>query len=356
MANGFALHVPGPGFRRRDAQEHPGADHSNAFYGPTGDAVDANAAGDKRIEGDDIIDDKRDPVGTRGDIAELPSGGDRCSGATHPELALLVLVGNRDDIGLAVRSDRREPGQSLRAEIAQLVVGEHKALPRTRLSSTVPDVERVEGRTARKRRAILEAATELFLDHGYGRTSMDLVASMAAVSKQTVYQQFGSKEDLFRNVVIATVDRASDPVHSEVTQLQASDDLARDLTELAHRQLDLALQPQVIQLRRLVIAESSHFPELGRAFHERGPQRTIHALTTTFARLAEEGRLRTSDAGTSATQFNWLVMADPVNRLMLLGEHGRLASTELNRHVADAVRTFLAAHNHDKDHDERSDQ
>ena len=50
------------------------------------------------------------------------------------------------------------------------------------------------GRSARKRRAIMEAATALFLRDGYRRTSMDQVAADAAVSKQTVYKQFADKE------------------------------------------------------------------------------------------------------------------------------------------------------------------
>jgi len=45
----------------------------------------------------------------------------------------------------------------------------------------------VESRSARKRRVIVEAATKVFLDKGYDRSSMDDVATMAAVSKPTVY-------------------------------------------------------------------------------------------------------------------------------------------------------------------------
>ncbi|HEY6478067.1 MAG TPA: helix-turn-helix domain-containing protein, partial [Polyangia bacterium] len=54
------------------------------------------------------------------------------------------------------------------------------------------------GRSARKRQAIMEAATTLFLRDGYRNTSMDQVAADAAVSKQTVYKQFADKEQLFR--------------------------------------------------------------------------------------------------------------------------------------------------------------
>src|SRR5437868_81719 len=53
------------------------------------------------------------------------------------------------------------------------------------------------GRSARKRRAIMEAATTLFLRNGYQGTSMDDIAAAAAVSKQTVYKNFGDKGRLF---------------------------------------------------------------------------------------------------------------------------------------------------------------
>ncbi|MGH3181351.1 MAG: TetR/AcrR family transcriptional regulator, partial [Streptosporangiaceae bacterium] len=58
-----------------------------------------------------------------------------------------------------------------------------------------------ETRTARKRRAILNAATTLFLHDGYQATSMDEIAAAAAVSKQTVYKQFADKQSLFREIV-----------------------------------------------------------------------------------------------------------------------------------------------------------
>ena len=48
----------------------------------------------------------------------------------------------------------------------------------------------MESRSSRKHRVIVEAATKVFLDKGYDRASMDDVATMAAVSKPTVYNHF----------------------------------------------------------------------------------------------------------------------------------------------------------------------
>ena len=118
-------------------------------------------------------------------------------------------------------------------------------------------------RTSRKRHAILQAATTAFLRNGYVGTSMDEIAALAAVSKQTVYKHFADKETLFSELVTATVTEASDAVHVEVLHLQDSGDIEADLRDLARRQLAKVMQRQVLQLRRLVIGEANRFPELG---------------------------------------------------------------------------------------------
>ena len=196
-----------------------------------------------------------------------------------------------------------------------------------------------------KHRAILEAATELFLANGYRGTSMDEIAALAAVSKQTVYKHFADKEALFSEIVVATVAEASDRVHAEVVELADSGDLEEDLGDLARRQLRMVMQPRLLQLRRLVIGEAGRFPELGRTFYERGPGRTVAALADTFARLAERGLLAIDgDARAAAEHFNWLVMSAPLNRAMLLGRDEPPPARELRRYADEGVRAFLAAY------------
>jgi TetR/AcrR family transcriptional repressor of mexJK operon len=198
-----------------------------------------------------------------------------------------------------------------------------------------------ETRSARKRRAIMDAATEVFLRKGYLGTSMDEVAALAAVSKQTVYKHFADKERLFSEIVTGTVDEAGDRVHASVLELADSGDLEADLRELARRQLALVMQPRVLRLRRLVIGEAGRFPELGRTFYERGPGRTLRALAEAFARLAQERRLQIDDPQLAAEHFNWLVMSVPLNQAMLLGDDEH---PDLDRYADEGVRVFLAAY------------
>jgi AcrR family transcriptional regulator len=201
-----------------------------------------------------------------------------------------------------------------------------------------------DSRSAVKRRAILDAATTLFLRDGYQATSMDEIAGLAGVSKQTVYSQFGDKENLFRDVVTAVVDEAATPVFAEVSILPDGGDLESDLRDLASRLLARVIQPRLLQLRRLVISEAGRFPELGRLFYERGPGRTIGALADAFERLAAGGILRIEDPHLAAEHFNWLVMSIPINRVMLCGEDALPLPADLDRYAHAGVEAFLGAY------------
>ena len=85
-----------------------------------------------------------------------------------------------------------------------------------------------ETRSDRKRRQILEAATEHFLADGYERTSMDDVARRAGVSKQTVYQHFQTKADLLSEVVVSVISHAG-PSPTTDRQPRGDERSARDL-------------------------------------------------------------------------------------------------------------------------------
>jgi TetR/AcrR family transcriptional regulator, mexJK operon transcriptional repressor len=214
------------------------------------------------------------------------------------------------------------------------------------MTSITPSLSDFEdaGRSARKRRAIFEAATTVFLSKGYLGTSMDEIAALARVSKQTVYKHFADKERLFSEIVTATVDEIANPNTDEVLRLQDTGDLERDLRRFARRQLRAVMEPRLLQLRRLVIGESGRFPQLGRLFYERGPGRTIDALATMFERLASLGVLELDNPRLAAAHFNWLVMSIPLNQAMLLGDDQPATPDELNSYADAGVRAFLAAH------------
>ena len=209
--------------------------------------------------------------------------------------------------------------------------------------SGVKAVGRVQT-TAEKRAAVLEAAAKVFLSGGYLGASMDEIADLAGVSKQTVYTYFSNKEALFAAMASALSNEANDRVHNNVAEFGEDDDLEGYLVGYAVRQLEVVLIPRILQLRRLVIGEVGRFPELGAALYAGGPGRAIASLAATFERLADRGALSVRDPLLAATQFNWLIMSAPLNRTMLLGDGAIPSSKELREHAREGVRMFLAAY------------
>jgi TetR/AcrR family transcriptional repressor of mexJK operon len=202
------------------------------------------------------------------------------------------------------------------------------------------------GRSERRRQAIIQAATEVFLRHGYLGATTDEVAARASVSKQTVYKHFADKQHLFAEIILDTtvqvVDGLSDAVAST---LQDAQDVRKALRDLADGFLRGLLQPDVLRLRRLVIAEADRFPDVGRAWFDRGFDRTLVILGEAMRRLADRGLLHNlSDPTMAAYQFAGLVMYQPMNQVMFAGTDAVPSTDKLNRIADSAVEVFLATY------------
>ncbi|MAT04511.1 MAG: TetR family transcriptional regulator [Acidimicrobiaceae bacterium] len=202
----------------------------------------------------------------------------------------------------------------------------------------------IETRTERKRRQVVDAATECFLEHGYERTSMDTVARAAGVSKQTVYHHFDTKADLLRHVVTSVIETAGADADAPIANLAESDDVERDLRAYARAQLRFVIQPAPMRLRRLIVAEARQFPELAELYFELGPRSAIDQLAVVVERLDEREILRVPDPARAAADLNWLVLSDALNRAMLLGSDEPLSEHQIRTRSEHAIATFLAAY------------
>jgi AcrR family transcriptional regulator len=190
---------------------------------------------------------------------------------------------------------------------------------------------------ASKPAQIMAAARRLFLKAGYGATSMDAVARAANVSKATLYAHFTSKADLFAEMVGGECARAvptlADPGFDLVP---VSDALYR----LGRRFLDLVLSPEALAVFRLVIAETPRFPELGRAFYQAGPERTLAALAGYLDRASQRGELVIADPH-AAAELLWGMIRARAHLRCLLGVDPPPSPAERDAHVRRAIDLFL---------------
>jgi AcrR family transcriptional regulator len=210
---------------------------------------------------------------------------------------------------------------------------------------------RGRGPSPGKRRAIIDAARDLFLEKGFAGTGMDDVAQRARVSKQTVYAHFTDKQRLFVELIRADVGQADEPGHRLAETLGESEDVERDLRAFARWHLAVVLDPHRLRLRRMLIGEAERFPELARAWYENGPELSCRMFARWFRRLDERGLLRVPDPELAAQHFNWLVLSIPLNRAMAGlpydpgADSGAAPRPAYLDGVADeGVRVFLAAY------------
>lgn len=190
---------------------------------------------------------------------------------------------------------------------------------------------------------MLEAARTLFLQKGYAGTTMEEIATLAGITKRTVYNHYTDKEALFTQIVtevIAYAEEFARTLPAEFTADITAADLPAALHDLGRRLALAILRPEVIALRRLLIGEARVFPELVKDYFDRAPGRVIVALASGFEHLSHAGLLRAADSRRAAEQFAYLVAGEPLDRAILVG------TTPAKKHVIacarEGVETFLA--------------
>jgi TetR/AcrR family transcriptional repressor of mexJK operon len=210
-------------------------------------------------------------------------------------------------------------------------------------------------RSPAKRRAILDAAIQVFTDLGYARTSVDAIAAQAGVGKQTVYGHFGDKEQLFlaaiqeaRSAVAGAPGRSASGGGGPAGRggitgagVVFTGDPREDLTALGEWTLDIALSPRVAALHRLTIAEVGHHPELQRTW--RASSSSLGGGVADYLRECDrDGRLRVPDPARAARQFSHLV----VSEARVDTAYGMLPLPPERRHAiaADAADLIVRAH------------
>ncbi len=210
------------------------------------------------------------------------------------------------------------------------------------MATPVQDTEL--GRSARKRAAITDSARELFLRKGYAGTSMDDVAALARVSKQTVYKHFRDKQRLFTDLVTGDIAHSRDSTHPLVEAMPATDDVERDLRAFAREHLADVMQPQLLRMRRILIGEAERFPELAQVVRRRAG--AVLCVVRRVVRGARPPRAPARER--PAARRAALQLARPVHPAQQgdVRAPGQPPFTraQLDRYADEGVRVFLAAY------------
>jgi AcrR family transcriptional regulator len=196
---------------------------------------------------------------------------------------------------------------------------------------------RVAGQIDRaKNEAILDAASDVIFERGLS-APLDEIARRAGVSKQTIYNHYGSKVDLMR----ALIERRSQTITAPLDVPGAAANPEAALAAFAEVLLKTIRIERGVALVRLLIESAPREPELVRGVLPRGFGRD--KLAAFLAREARDGRLAIEDANEAADFFAGMVVGQhQLNGL--LGLPSELCDERIERLAREAARRFLRAY------------
>jgi AcrR family transcriptional regulator len=179
------------------------------------------------------------------------------------------------------------------------------------------DASRRRAQAAQTQSRILDAALSLFLDDGYGATTLARVASEADTSVETVYKAFGGKSGLVRALwERALAGRAAVPAPERSDRLSST---ASDPVEVLRGwgRFTGELAPEGAPILLLVRGAAAGDPEMEALLAEAEAQRRTR-MRHNARRLQRRGWLRAGISLARATDILWTYSSAELYELLVL--------------------------------------
>lgn len=186
---------------------------------------------------------------------------------------------------------------------------------------------------AAKTEAILDAAAVVIGQRGLG-APMEAIAREAGVSKQTVYNRYGSKAELLRALITRRVDQLTAPLRDPDT----AGNPRQVLEALARSMLEKVQSGYGYSMLRVLIQSAGEVPDLAREIFEAGPMQSRRRLAVFLENETRAGRMHVDDGEQAAEFFAGMVMGHNQLRILLQlpspnspADHNRLAVAAADR-------------------------
>lgn len=187
--------------------------------------------------------------------------------------------------------------------------------------------------------AVLDAATTVFLTHGFSAATTDMIQREAGVSKKTMYECFPSKEAMF----VAVIERQCASMASTIHAIQpAQGNIRKTLEDIGRAYLEIVLAEAGVALFRVVVAEAPRFPDAGRRFYLAGPKVVIAMVSERLSEASVMGEIDVHAIGIEAAASLFVSMVRTEGQMeCLLHPGSRPSAEQLDRWVRLAVDAFI---------------
>ncbi len=193
-------------------------------------------------------------------------------------------------------------------------------------------------RGEKRRLEIAIIAERVFFETGFSDTTMQAIAARAGASKETLYRHFGSKEELFAEIVAC---RARSFLEDLDARFEQPGTVADVLRALGINILEAMTGEDAVSLCRIVVSESPRNPELGAIFMTAGPDRVRSRLIEFLGAAHDRGELNCPDPDCAARIFLGAVMTSYHLSQLVLRDPPVLTRARVRSHVDEIVAMFM---------------
>jgi AcrR family transcriptional regulator len=187
------------------------------------------------------------------------------------------------------------------------------------------------------RQMIFDAARHQFAESGYAATCMEAVARRAGVSTKTLYRLVPAKAALFENMISDRMDRFISTVNLRGCE---DADIETALQAALMTCAELILDPEVVALYRMMLAEGDTFPAIPETFYRKAMQRTVAALADWLRARQKRGLIVLDDVDQAAGMLLGMMVFEP-QRAVLYGHQPLLDHKAMLERAGACTRLFL---------------
>ncbi|MEC4590364.1 MULTISPECIES: TetR/AcrR family transcriptional regulator [Nitrospirillum] len=163
------------------------------------------------------------------------------------------------------------------------------------------------GRRAEARRiAMMDAALKVFMEKGFERATLGDIVALSGGSRATLYELFGGKEGLFLAVLEVVTGHISQLMNDIAESCGPPEEV---LTQFGTSLLEALVQPDVMAMNRVLVAEGRLFPDQLEGFFRTGPDQSREKVANYLRRAADQGLIVVDDPITAARIFFGMVTA-----------------------------------------------
>ena len=209
----------------------------------------------------------------------------------------------------------------------------------TEQQAAAPAVKKMRKDAILKRKELIKYATDMFMEMGYEKASMNNLVKRSGSSKSTLYKHFRSRQALFIAVLDEKLRDHLAPIENlDLTTLSVEEGLKL----IGRTGIKVITSKDHINLCRIIYAEAERIPHVGRTYYEHGPKRGMAGVAKYLSTMVEKSKIRCTNPSLASQYFWGMILHKPMLE-RYCGIKGPMTTKEQKNYIDKVVDSFISS-------------